>query len=135
MEPEAALREAGLRPTPQRLAVMRALDGRDEAVTAQELHHELRRRGVRAPGLTTIYRTLSALADAGALDTFDRDGEQAFRLCGAEHHHHLLCTSCGTVQEVEAREVESWVARVARRTGFAVTGHRADVYGVCRSCR
>ena len=135
MDPEVALREAGLRVTSQRLAVLRALEGRDEAVTAQELHHEFRRGRGHAPGLTTVYRTLSALAESGALDTFDRDGEQAFRLCGAEHHHHLLCTSCGSVQEVEAREVETWVARVARRTGFAVTGHRADVYGVCRACR
>lgn len=129
-----ALREAGLRPTRQRLAVLEALDGRSDAVTAQELHQHLR-TGERAPGLTTVYRTLAALAEAGRLDTFRRAGEQAFRLCGSSHHHHVMCTSCGDVQEVEAREVERWVASVARRTGFEVTGHRADVFGLCRECR
>jgi len=102
-------------------------------VTAQELHHELRRtKG--GPGLATVYRTLASLAEAGEIDTFPRDGEQAFRLCGDDHHHHLVCQTCGQVEEVEASEVEAWVARVARRRGFRVTGHTADIFGLCRAC-
>lgn len=131
---EELLHRAGLRSTPQRLAVLSSLAGRDDLVTAQDLHHEMRRRG-DAPGLATIYRTLAALADAGEVDTFPRGGEQAFRLCRDAHHHHLVCESCGAVEEVEAEEVEAWVARVARRRGFAVTGHTADVYGVCSACQ
>ena len=131
---EAALRRAGLRVTRQRLAVLEALAGRGGVVTAQELHHELRGRR-HAPGLATVYRTLAVLAQAGEVDTFPRDGEQAFRLCGDEHHHHLVCTGCGSVDEVDAAEVEAWVVRVARRRGFRVTSHTADVYGLCRGCR
>lgn len=127
------LRRAGLRPTRQRVAVLDALRGRDELVTAQELHHALRRRA-GGPGLATIYRTLAALAEAGEVDTFPRDGESAFRLCGAGHHHHLVCRSCGLVEEIESDEVEAWVGRVARRRGFEVTGHTADVFGRCASC-
>lgn len=128
------LGRAGLRVTQQRLAVLEALEGRTEAVTAQDLHQELRSGG-RTPGLATIYRTLSSLAQADVLDTFARDGEQAFRLCGAKHHHHLVCRKCGLVEEVTSGAVESWVQRVARRRGFRVTGHSAEVYGYCASCR
>lgn len=131
---EELLRRAGLRSTSQRLTVLSFLAGRDDLVTAQDLHHEMRSRG-DAPGLATIYRTLAALAEAGEVDTFPRDGEQAFRLCRDAHHHHLVCESCGSVEEVEAEEVEAWVARIARGRGFAVTGHTADVYGVCSACR
>lgn len=131
---EESLGRAGLRATRQRLAVVASLAARDDLVTAQELHHEMRKGG-DAPGLATVYRTLAALAEAGEVDTFPRDGEQAFRLCRDAHHHHLVCESCGSVEEVEAEEVESWVARVARRRGFAVTGHTADVYGLCASCQ
>jgi Fur family ferric uptake transcriptional regulator len=131
---EDALRAAGLRATRQRLVVLAALQGRDDAVTAQDLHREVRgRRG--APGLATIYRTLAALAEAGEVDTFTREGELAYRLCGSRHHHHLVCESCGAVQEVEAAQVESWINGVARRRGFVVTGHTVDVYGLCRDCR
>lgn len=130
----ASLEAAGLRVTRQRLAVLEALSGRSDAVTAQELHHGLR-TDERSPGLATVYRTLTALSDAGEVDTFQRDGEQAFRLCGSAHHHHLVCETCGSVREVEGDEVEAWVRRMASRHGFSVTGHRADIYGYCERCR
>lgn len=128
-----ALRDAGLRPTRQRTTVLDALRDRDEAVTAQDLHAELRAAG-EPVGLTTVYRTLSSLADAGLLDEFPRDGEQAFRLCSDDHHHHLICEACNRVEEIAADEVERWVDAVARRHGYRVTGHRADIFGVCADC-
>lgn len=131
--PETALREAGLRATRQRLTVLAALRNRSDSVTAQELHAELRAAG-EPVGLTTVYRTLSALSDAGMLDSFERDIEQAFRLCGDAHHHHLVCEMCNGVEEITAEEVESWVDSVARGRGFSVTGHRADIFGICREC-
>jgi Fur family transcriptional regulator, ferric uptake regulator len=132
--PTRALREAGLRATRQRLTVLEALRGREDTVTAQDLHMELRQAG-EPIGLTTVYRTLAALADAGLLDTFDREGEQAFRQCGEVHHHHLVCETCNLVEEIAAEEVERWVHQVADTHGFTVTGHRADIFGVCPACR
>ncbi len=133
-QPETALRDAGLRATRQRLTVLAALRDRTDSVTAQELHAELRGAG-EPVGLTTVYRTLAALSDAGMLDTFERDAEQAFRLCGDAHHHHLVCETCARVEEITAEEVESWVDGVARAHGFTVTGHRADIFGVCSACQ
>jgi len=132
-ESARALRAVGLRATRQRLTLLEALRGRDEAVTAQELHAELLAAGERV-GLTTVYRTLASLAEARFVDTFNRDGEQAYRLCSEAHHHHLVCETCGRVTEITAEEVEQWVEAVARRRGFRVTGHRADVFGVCALC-
>lgn len=130
---EEALRNAGLRVTRQRLAVLENLAGRDELVTAQDLHHELRSKGTRL-ALATIYRTLGALAEAGEVDTFPVEGQQGFRRCGIDHHHHLVCEGCGNVQEIASEEFETWVTRVARRRGFTVKGHTADIFGLCRSC-
>ena len=132
-EPETALRDAGLRATRQRLTVIDALSRRDDAVTAQDLHMELRQAG-EPIGLTTVYRTLTALADAEMLDVFTHDGEQSFRLCGSAHHHHLVCETCNKVEEITAEEVERWVSEVAARRGYKVTGHRADIFGVCGPC-
>jgi Fur family ferric uptake transcriptional regulator len=128
------LRGAGLRPTRSRLAILEALGREPRAVSAQQLFVEV--RGTPgAPGLATIYRTLSALADAGAVDTFRRGDESFFRLCRDGHHHHLVCNNCGLVEEIEADEVEAWVARVSRRRSFTVTAHRADIFGLCATCR
>ena len=129
-----ALRDAGLRPTRQRVSVLESLRDRPDAVTAQDLHAELRADGLSI-GLTTVYRTLTALSDAGLLDTFTREGEQAFRRCGEVHHHHLVCETCNKVEELSAEEVEEWVHQAANRHGFAVTGHRADIFGICATCR
>ena len=90
---ETALRDAGIRPTRQRLSVLESLGDRPDAVTAQDLHAELRGAG-QGVGLTTVYRPLTSLAEAGLLDVFTRDGEQAFRRCGDRHHHHLVCETC-----------------------------------------
>ena len=133
VEGNEALREAGLRATRQRMTVLEALRERPDAVTAQDLHMELRQAG-EPIGLTTVYRTLTALADAGFLDTFNREGEQAFRLCGDVHHHHLVCEVCNRVEEIAADEVERWVHEVAERRGYRVTGHRADIFGICADC-
>jgi Fur family ferric uptake transcriptional regulator len=125
---------SGLRATPQRVAIIRALEGKERPVTAQALHEEIRGRG--GPGLATVYRTLRALADAGTAETFaGGEGEVAYKLCVVDHHHHLICDRCGQVETIPSCEVEEWASAVGRRRGFAVSSHRADVYGLCASCR
>jgi Fur family ferric uptake transcriptional regulator len=127
-------RLAGLRPTAQRLAIIEALEGKDRPVTAQDLADEVRHKG--GPGLATVYRTLRAMAEAGTAETFAAEGgEAAYKLCEDVHHHHLICESCGQVQTIPSCEVEDWATAVGRRRGFRVTSHRADVYGLCASCR
>ena len=101
-------------------------------LSAQDLHAKLG----RTVGLATVYRTLQGLVDAGQVDVFRRDsGEALFRLCNPVHHHHLVCDRCGRVEEIDACEVEPWAAEVARRRGFSITGHQADIFGRCPSCR
>ena len=128
------LRAGGLRPTRPRVAIVEALERRERAVSAQELFVAFRGKA-GAPGLATIYRTLSALAEGSVVEVFHKGDEALFRLCGDAHHHHLVCNECGLVEEIEAEEVEAWVARVSRRRSFTVTEHRADIYGLCASCR
>jgi len=133
-DPATLARDSGLRPTHQRVAIIEALAKKDRPVTAQSLHDELRGRG--APGLATVYRTLRALAEAGTAETFEAEpGELAYKLCEVVHHHHLICERCSDVQTIPSCEVEDWASSVAKRRGFRVTGHRADVYGLCASCR
>jgi Fur family transcriptional regulator, ferric uptake regulator len=122
--------------TRQRAAIIAALDRAKGFLSAQELHDELRHAGAGV-GLTTVYRNLQALADAGEIDVVtSAEGEAIYRLCDAEdHHHHLVCRSCRRTVEIEATEIEEWVRRVGRRHGFAAVTHTVEVFGMCRSCR
>ena len=76
------------RQTRQRTAVRAALDGREEFMSAQQLHDVLRHQG-ESVGLTTVYRSLQGLAEAGEVDLLvTDDGETVYRRCSPDHHHH-----------------------------------------------
>lgn len=134
-QPTQVTQPTGRRATRQRAAVAAVLAEVDEFRTAQELHELLRRRG-ESVGLTTVYRTLQALAEGGEVDVLRRaDGESAYRRCSRRHHHHLVCRSCGRAVEVEGPAVERWAEEVARRHGFTDVSHTVEVFGTCAPCR
>ncbi|MDQ3611357.1 MAG: transcriptional repressor [Actinomycetota bacterium] len=126
----------GIRSTRQRTAVAEVLDSVDGFRSAQELHDLLRRDGASV-GLTTVYRHLQALADAGQVDVLrNGDGEAAYRRCPtASHHHHLVCRDCGRSVDIEGPEVEAWASAVAEEHGFTDVSHTVEVFGTCRHCR
>ncbi len=125
-----------MRPTRQRTAVAEALARSDGFASAQALHDTLRHQG-QSVGLTTVYRHLQALADAGEVDVLRTDeGEAVYRRCvGADHHHHLVCRSCGATVEVTGPAVEAWADAVAAEHGYADVSHTLEVFGTCATCR
>ncbi|HEY5787066.1 MAG TPA: transcriptional repressor [Microlunatus sp.] len=131
-QPTAAA--APQRRTRQRAAVQDVLAELHEFRTAQQIHDELRKRG-DSIGLTTVYRTLQALSEAGELDALrNPDGETAYRRCSDGHHHHLVCRSCGRTVEVSGPAVESWADAVAAEHGFRDVSHDLEIFGTCGSC-
>lgn len=125
-----------MRPTRQQTAVAAALAAAEGFTSAQALHEVLRASGDKV-GLTTVYRHLQALADAGEVDVLrGPDGEAVYRRCAAdEHHHHLVCRSCGATVEVSGPAVEAWAEAVATEHGYADVSHTLEVFGTCRRCR
>ena len=124
-----------MKPTRQQLAVAEALGQVDGFASAQALHEVLRRQG-HSVGLTTVYRHLQALADAGAVDSLrTADGESVYRRCDQpDHHHHLVCRVCGATVEVTGPTVETWAATVAKAHGFTDVSHTVEVFGLCPTC-
>ena len=124
----------GVRSTKQRSAISALLDDITEFRSAQELHDELRRRG-QGIGLTTVYRTLQTLAEAGTVDVLRTDtGESVYRRCSSGHHHHLVCRACGFTVEVDGPAVEQWSQTIADTNGFTDVSHTAEIFGTCRDC-
>jgi Fur family ferric uptake transcriptional regulator len=123
------------RATRQRAAVAAALAEVDEFRSAQELHDMLKHRG-DSVGLTTVYRTLQSLADAGEVDVLrTSDGEAVYRRCSTdEHHHHLVCRTCGKAVEVEGPMVEKWAEAVAVEHGYVNVSHTVEIFGTCAEC-
>ena len=127
-------RPAPVRQTRQRTAVREVLEGLDEFKSAQQLHDLLRERG-QSVGLSTVYRSIQSLVDAGEVDLLvNDDGETVYRKCSAEHHHHLVCRRCGTTVEIAGPDVEAWAGRVAEENGFTHVSHTMEVFGLCATC-
>jgi Fur family ferric uptake transcriptional regulator len=85
--------------------------------------------------LTTVYRTLQLMSDAGDLDAIrTSDGETAYRRCSTGHHHHLVCRTCGRTVEVSGPAVERWANAVAEQHGFREISHDLEIFGTCNTC-
>ena len=126
----------GQRVTKQRVAVAEALETLPDFVSAQELHRYLVDRDAKV-SLATTYRILTQMTEDGLLDTVRReDGENVYRQCAAdEHHHHLVCERCGKAVELEAPEVEQLVSAAAQTHGFANVRHTMEIFGLCAECQ
>ncbi|MCC6270107.1 MAG: transcriptional repressor [Microbacteriaceae bacterium] len=123
------------RNTWQRATVRSTLDAQNAFVSAQQLHAILREEGTGI-GLATVYRALGDLAAGGEADTLQSaDGEALYRACTpGQHHHHLICRTCGETVEIEATPVEQWAKVIAAEHGFTQPEHVVDVFGLCRVC-
>ena len=122
------------RQTKQRTAIAEILADVDDFRSAQQLHDDLRHRGVSV-GLTTVYRCLQSLTAAGEIDFLVNDeGETVYRKCSGEHHHHLVCRTCGATVEIAGPTVERWADAVAAEHGYSQVSHTMELFGLCPKC-
>src|SRR5438132_8238138 len=129
------IRARGRRGTRQRVVVAEALAAAKRALSAQELFERVRASHPTI-GRATVYRALEAQVEDGMAGRFERSGHvSAYIACDAEHHHHLVCTSCQRVEDVAEDTLAPMLASVGRRHDFQVDHAALDFYGLCAACR
>ena len=130
------LANAGYRSSEPRQTVIEAMAGQGCSVTAREIADVVRDDGSRI-GLASIYRTLDLLDRTGLVQRFEV-GEGSARYEPAypsgEHHHHIVCDSCGNVVPFEDEGLEHAIERLAGRVQFAVNAHDVTLHGECPAC-
>ena len=124
-----ALRAAGLRLTPQRLAIVECFATDQTHPTAQELHERLRER-FPTMSVATVYNTLSALGSIGHCRQLDMGGPCRFDPNVAPHDH-AVCEHCGAIRDVEL-EAPSHPAR--ELPDFEVARVERIYRGICAHC-
>ena len=125
------LRNAGLTPTPQRLAVLEYLDGKHAHPTADEIYRAVH---ARYPTIVkaTVYNTLSALKKVGVIQELTIEREAARYDANVSSHPHFMCRVCGKIYDVDLP--------CTVRPGDEIDGHKVEsvhtyIYGVCAACR
>lgn len=126
---------AGERVTRQRLLVAEHLAAASRQLTAEQLYRRLK-RDEPTIGRATVFRTLETLVDAGVARRLELEGHvYAYVACQPAHHHHLACTSCGRVEDIDEAYVLPIARRLAADRGFEIDDARLDFYGRCADCR
>ena len=129
------LRQKGYKITPQRRAVLEALDAGCQFPTAQQVL-ELVREKQPDVSLDTVYRNLTLMVSLGIVHEIFRSAGNAYEIVEpGHHHHHLVCTECGKTECIDICPMNKIYEKEAEKRGFLVTGHVFEFYGLCWSCR
>jgi Fe2+ or Zn2+ uptake regulation protein len=130
---EAPLRQRGMRVTPQRLLMHRALRRLDRHVTADELQAEVSKQLPNA-SLPTVYATLELLEDLRLVRRVATEGGAVIFDPRTDEHHHLACRRCGAIVDVDAEVGAEALLEAARSAGFQPDDTQVVVRGLCAEC-
>lgn len=133
-----ALRERALKMTGVREAIVRAALNYRGHFAVEELVAALAKSGVAEGHMTTVYRTIPLLIEAGLIQPalMSRgDGQRYESSFEREHHDHLICQQCGHVVEFRSDAIEALQREVAEVHGFELTAHVHELVGRCTACR
>jgi len=100
-----------------------------------EIYQRLLKKKKRI-GLTSIYRSLDLFESMGIVFKITNGSNVKYKVCELEdHHHHIICKTCGNVVELNFCDISGWSEKVTESTGYQVTDHQLNFYGYCRACK
>ena len=132
---ENILRHRGFKITPQRRTILGAITLSHEHLTPAAIYERVcqEHSGI---GLVTIYRTLEILIKLGLIcEVHAGDNCRSYLMRRpSEHHHHLICSDCGTVIDFVDCDLSKLEQRLSKENGFKISGHLLEFLGQCRNC-
>jgi len=130
------LRQHGYKLTSQRRILLGAIADSHDHLTPAAIHEKVRGEHENI-GLVTVYRTLSLLAELGLICEVHSGGNCHSYLLRrpSEHHHHLICSNCGTVVDFTSCDLRDVERKLSDQTGFDIEGHLLEFSGRCLQCQ
>lgn len=122
-----------LEATPARASILRICMNSDKPI---DVNFVASKMGSKAH-LATVYRTLEKFVTVGILERIDfQEGKFRYEYMHG-HHHHAVCNSCGSVEDISdtTSEIEALEKRLAKQSGFSVTKHVLELFGLCNKCQ
>lgn len=129
------LKNTGLKATLPRLKILEIFQtGGMRHMTAEDVFRILLNERSDI-GLATVYRVLTQFEQAGILErSHFESGKAVYELNEGKHHDHLICTSCGKVEEFYDAEIERRQQMIAQDKGWIMQDHAMSLYGLCGEC-
>lgn len=134
MQQQNIFHDAGIRETPIRKAILSIFESSKTPLSAQDIESH-KNLATLHPDTVTIYRTLETFCDAGIIRRIElQEGKFRYEL-EREHHHHIVCVSCGKIQDIHDCIDEPTQRRIEKETGFTIQRHSLEFFGVCADCK
>lgn len=129
------LKNTGLKATLPRLKILEIFqNGNQRHMTAEDVFRVLLNDHSDI-GLATVYRVLTQFEQAGILErSHFESGKAVYELNEGKHHDHLVCTSCGRVEEFYDAEIERRQQMISKDKGWILQDHAMSLYGLCANC-
>ncbi|CAN5226572.1 ferric iron uptake transcriptional regulator [soil metagenome] len=129
------LKRVGLKVTLPRLKILEILEKSDNHHMSAEDVYRILLESEEDIGLATVYRVLTQFEAAGLVNRHNfESGYSVFELNEGEHHDHLVCGKCGTVDEFIDNLIETRQKEIAKAANFTITDHNLTIYGICGRC-
>lgn len=132
----AILKKHGYKMTPQRQAILNIIATTSGHLTPAEIYSKAHQVHPSV-SLVTTYRTLDILSELDLLCKVHSE-----KACHnyvlrkpVEHHHHLICSTCGIVQDFSNCDLRELEEKLSKETGFHISGHLLEFHGYCPNCR
>ncbi|MDQ7786373.1 MAG: transcriptional repressor [Thermodesulfovibrionales bacterium] len=132
---QTVLKKLHLKVTPKRLAILEILKNESVYLSPEEVWRKLRKQFSRV-GLPTVYRNLEELAQGDVISKVTHPNRQLYYyFClNPSHHHHFICLSCRTVEDIDFCMFRELEKRVKQELKGRVVSHILQVNGLCKKC-
>lgn len=128
------LKDSGVRITPQRHAVLEFLLNSMTHPTADEIYKALEGKFPNM-SVATVYNNLRVFKDIGLVKELTYGDSSSRFDCNTTEHYHVICESCGKIVDFHYPSLDEVESLAEQVTGFDVSNHRMEVYGICSDCQ
>lgn len=128
------IKDLGIKSTNSRVAVLNFLEKAEKPYDVQAIIEYLRASGL-STDQATVYRILDLFYKKGIVQKIEL-GEGKYRYEKTQaHHHHLICTNCGSIEDVSGDFVADIEENIKKNKGFEVKSHSLEFFGLCKNCQ
>lgn len=129
------LRQRECRITPQRIAILQAFLNTDQHPSVEQVYNQVKTH-FPTTSLATVYKTVHLLKEIGEiLEISFADGRNRYDGNKPYPHPHLVCTQCNRIVDPDISLLDQLTSEVAKATGYQITSHQVELFGVCPSCQ
>jgi Fur family ferric uptake transcriptional regulator len=127
------LHTQGYRLTPQRLSILGAIRGAGDHVTPEQVYETVHQHNP-AISRATIYRTLDFLCEMRLVVAMQWGGQRYYEIAGELPHHHLICRTCGGIEEIDSSLIDQLIEATAKKHHFTIDMDHIALFGQCQQC-